>query len=277
MVTLGTIYSLVYGTALDTSNPAFHDTIRPDGQTSYFAQKSNVFNVYFVKMAWGWTSVAFFGVFLTSPPSIHRPTRRTARWVVTTFVWTAFAAWFFGPSLFNRINSLSGAKCLVRLPDVDPSADPARSFVIVSSEYCQRQTPLTPSSHPSFFTEHPDLINALAGAAAVAGGPVLETLKLKPRLYHGHDVSGHLFLLTLSILFLVDQLTPSLKLLYPSIFSPSRAPPSDRKSKERTSPLHILSVGFAVALNALWVLMCLTTSVYFHTVGEKVSGFGEFY
>src|ERR1700733_2369857 len=78
VVTLGTLYSLVYGTALDTSNPAFHDTIRPDGQTRYFAQKSNVFNVYFVKKAWGWTSVAFFGIFLTSPPSIHRPTRRAA-------------------------------------------------------------------------------------------------------------------------------------------------------------------------------------------------------
>ena len=279
VVALGTIYSVVYDTALDTSNPLSHRAVRPDGQTSYFAQKSNVINVYFVKYAWGWTSVAFFGLLSTSPSSIKRPTRRVGRWVVTTLVWAIFATWFFGPSLFDRINFLSGARCLVRLPDINPGlslADPPGRFVTVPIEYCQSRIPLTPNSHPTFFAEYPDLIKALTGAAAIAGGsPVLETLKLKPRLYRGHDVSGHLFLLTLSVLFLADQLTPSLKLLYPSIFSPSRTPP-DRSVKEETLPLHIYAVGFGVALTAIWVLMCLTTSVYFHTVGEKVTGFGKF-
>jgi Fat storage-inducing transmembrane protein len=274
VVGIGTLYSVLYDTALDTSDPASYWSLPPDGQTPYFAQRSNIFNVYFVKRAWGWTSVAFFGMFFTSPTSIQRPTRRIARWVATTLVWALFAAWFFGPSLFDRINSLSGAQCLVRLPGVGQASSPAdpETFIVVSPEYCQSRTLLTPSSHPAFFAENPDLARALTGTAAIVGSPLLETLKLKPKLFRGHDVSGHLFLLTLSVLFLADQLTPSLKLFYPSIFS-SRASPTVRSAKEQ---FHIYAINFSVALIALWLLMCLTTSVYFHTVGEKVTGFGEF-
>lgn len=284
LVTAGTIYSIIYDTALNTSDPRTHLTRRQD-QTSYFAQKYNVLNVYFVKKAWAWTSVAFFSVFLTSPPSILRPTRRIARWVATTLVWAAFVAWFFGPSLFDRLNTLSGAQCLVRLPEgsvghanINPihPIDEEGLWILVSPEYCYGRTFLTPSSHPAFFNENPDIVKALAGTAALAGNSVLESLKLRPKLFRGHDVSGHLFLLSMSILFLVDQLTPSLKFL-------SRAQSKNTGSNTSTQDdtpapslaLHKYTVGFAVSLIALWTFMSLTTSVYFHTPWEKLTGFGK--
>lgn len=282
IVTAGTLYSVVYDTALDTSNPLTHHGIRHDGQSSYFAQKHNVFNQYFVKKAWGWSSLAFFGVLLTAPPSISR-SRRVSRWIMTTLVWATFAAWFFGPSLFDRLNSLSGAECLVRLPDPPSTGtgnvpNPAETYglwVPVAPEYCYSRTLITPTSHPTFFTDHPDIMNALSVTTSVAGASVLESLKLRPKLFRGHDISGHLFLLTLSVLFLVDQLTPSVKLLWRSQSASSEAASSEDKARHPLLAYHTYAVSFAAALTALWVLMILTTSVYFHTPFEKVTGFGK--
>lgn len=283
IVTFGTIYGAVYDTALDTSSPLsylsnpssthpHHAHTRIDGHTGYLAQKHNIFNTYFVKKAWGWTTAAFLGMFLSSPPTLLNPTRRLARYAMSTVVWSLFTAWFFGPGVFDRLNVLSGAECLVRLPDdvsIPTSAEGVSTdgkYVHVPADYCHQRTVLTSSSLP-------ELQSALAGAASVAGNTVLETYKLRPKLYRGHDISGHLFLLTLSTLFLVNQLTPSVKLLFPSLFpSPSRPPTS---KAELPTTLHVYSVYFGLALTALWMFMALTTSVYFHTVGEKVTGFGE--
>ncbi|KAF8320773.1 hypothetical protein DL93DRAFT_2124375 [Clavulina sp. PMI_390] len=249
LITLGTVYSVIHDTALDTSDPLNHFANRHGTQTSYLAKKSNVFNVYFVKYAWGWTTAAAAALAFTAPGAIRQPLRRLSRWAATTLVWAAFASWFFGPSLFARLNLLSGAQCLVKLPpsNVDPSSSASDTWITVPSEYCYASTSITPSSHPSFFANNPDIAKAFAGTASIAGSGVVQTLQLRPRLLRGHDVSGHLFLLTLSILFLVDQLTPSLAYLG-------------------------LAVGSTVALVALWTVMAVTTSVYFHTPLEKFSG-----
>lgn len=299
VVLLGTVYSVLFDTALDTSNPLNRLHTRHDGQTAYFAQKSNLFNTVFVKRAWGWTTAAFLSLFFTAPIPIWRSGRRLQRWTITTGVWLVFAAWFFGPSLFDRLNVLSGAQCLVRLPNTIADANTAEggTYVVVANEYCDRRAILTPSSHPSLFASIPELQNALAGTASVGGNAILETLKLRPKLYRGHDISGHLFLITLAVLFLADQLTPSLRLLFPSHFpSPSPAltstpisgstaastsatsQPELSKEKDELPPPteHVYAVYFTLALTGLWLFMALTTSVFFHTVAEKVTGFGTY-
>ncbi|KAF8332643.1 Fat storage-inducing transmembrane protein [Cantharellus anzutake] len=266
ITTFGVIYSLIFDTALDTSNPLLAHIPQPN-RTSYFAQKSNIFNVLFVKNAWGWTSIAFLTLYATSPPEKAK-LRRLGRWVVTTFVWAVFASWFFGPALFDRIITASGGQCLIRLPQAVSTgtgiaADSRSPYVAIPVEYCEAKLKLSPRTHPTLFTD-PRIVDAFAASQ----GKSLSELDIsfRPKLYYGHDVSGHLFLLTLSILFLVDQVGYSLPPPFTSLDA-SSAPAS------KPSALHVATVYGTLALISLWYWMAFTTCVYFHTVPEKVSGF----
>jgi hypothetical protein len=69
-----------------------------------------------------------------------------------------------------------------------------------------------------------------------------------PCLRRGHDVSGHVFLLTLGVLFLADQL----------------------RQAHHARLYARVAVG---ALVGLWVFSLWITSVYFHSPAEKISGF----
>ena len=66
-----------------------------------------------------------------------------------------------------------------------------------------------------------------------------------------------MFLLTMSILFLADQLTPSLRAL-------------------RWTKMHTWAVSATVGLIAIWLFAIGTTSVYFHTPLEKLTGYREY-
>jgi len=178
--------------------------------------------------------------------------KRLGRWVASTLVWAAFTLWFFGPGIFDRVLVASGAECLAHIPDTYVSHGQP-NYIKIPDEFCLTRTSVSPLTHPTLFSD-PNLNTLLSS-----------NIPLPPRLYHGHDVSGHLFLLTLSILFLVDQLAFSLPFFRPS--SSSSSPTS------KPSTLHICTIQATIALVMLWFWMTITTSVYFHTPGEKVSGF----
>jgi len=226
----GTLYSVVYNTYLDTSNPLLAHLPHPLSKTHYFATKSNPLNVYFIKKAWGWTTAAFFFSWFTSPPQI-RSVHRIFKYFALAIVWLLFTSWFFGPAIFERVIVASGGQCVIALPSGDP--------VIVPHEFCYEKTTLTPETYPTLF------MNSFA--LPLGWGAV-------PRLRKGHDVSGHVFLLTLSALFLFDQLRPS--------FRAAQWP-----------PLHRL----AIIANIVTIGTCLfaigTTAVYLHSPFEKLTGF----
>jgi hypothetical protein len=232
----GTGYSLAYNTYLDTSNPLLTNLPHPLHKTHYFANKANLLNVYFIKRAWGWTSAAFLALFLTSPSRIRHRTR-VWKWLVATGLWLAFTGWFFGPALLERVIVASGGQCVLEAPDGSAS-------IVVPNQYCYTHTTITPETHPSLF----------------ARTGLLDTKWLsRPRLRRGHDVSGHLFLLTMSVLFLADQLRSSLSLPFAS-----------------WSSNHRYAVLGNVTLIAIWLFASYTTSVYFHTAAEKLSGLCEY-
>ncbi|ESK96691.1 inositol phospholipid biosynthesis protein scs3 [Moniliophthora roreri MCA 2997] len=230
VITFGTAYSVVYGTYLDTSNPLLSHLPHPLSQTQYWARKSNILNVYFIKKAWGWTSAAFLLLWVTSPKAT-RSSSRILQWLMVTACWLTFTAWFFGPALIGRINLASGGECLVVIPPGDSISVPV--------EYCFTRSTVTPSSHPHIFSNSPVVPPEWSGV---------------PRLQKGHDVSGHIFLLTMSILFLADQLRASLRC-------------------GRWSLAHKITVAVNLTLIGLWLFASYTTSVYFHSPFEKFTGY----
>ncbi|KIY49086.1 hypothetical protein FISHEDRAFT_42007 [Fistulina hepatica ATCC 64428] len=233
IIVFGTIYSVVYGTYLDTSDPLITHLAHPLSKSVYWANKSNFLNVYFIKKAWAWTSGVFLLAFFTSPASA-RTARAFYKWVIGTLTWYAFTSWFFGPPLFERVIVASGGQCVLSLP--------AGNIVTVPQEYCHSHATLSPATHPDLF-------------ASVASTPVMEWAGGRPRLRLGHDVSGHIFLLTMSVLLLSDQLKTSLRA--PGAWSMSR----------------VLGLVASIAMIAIWLFASYTTSVYFHSPLEKATGY----
>jgi len=236
----GIAYSVHHDTYLDTSDPLIAHLPHPSHNDSYFARKSNVLNQLFVKKAWGWTSLAFFLVYGTS--SAHRRSlARIGTWFATTSLWGLFTLWFFGPSLFERLLHYSGGECVVAVPPTLRNEAPHLLHIPV--EYCHTKSTVGIDTHPALFT------SMLM--------PPPETWRGRPRLYRGHDVSGHIFLLTLCIFFLADQIALSLK-PRPAVIS----------------RIHATALNAALALLGIWWWMTLMTAVYFHTPMEKITGFG---
>lgn len=241
----GTLYSVLNNTYLNTSDPLLSHLPHPLHHQSIFARRANIFNSLFVKKAWGWTSAAFAMVWLTSPPRM-RTYEAWLQWAAATAVWGTFVAWFFGPGVLERLLVVSGGSCVLQLPPDIPEKPPV--ILNVPLEYCYTKTILSPITHPALFTA--SLMSSLDSTWAAI-----------PRLYGGHDVSGHIFLLTLSVLFLHNRLEPAWKLIL---------------SPEPTSVLFKLAVVTATALFGLWLLMTFVTAIYWHTPFEKLTGFGMY-
>jgi len=252
LITLsGTIYSYRHGTFLDTSNPLLAHLPHPHSHV-FFANKKNVLNQLFVKKAWGWTSLAFWVVWFSGGATADIPSVK--KWASTTLVWFTFAGWFFGPSLFHRIGMLSGMECVVTLPPGE--ANGVQTLLTIPTQFCSTRTPISPETHPALFVHPPQSFST-----AEAHFPRMPAWKgdlqgLIPKFYRGHDVSGHTFLLTLSVLFLVDHLVRT------------------RRFVQGNGGLSwTLSSAAAWALVGLWMVMLGATAVYFHTWQEKLSGF----
>jgi hypothetical protein len=233
----------------------------PSSAPSYFAQKRNVFNVYFVKKGWFWVTVAL-AIFVGTHPSLGpslRPavTRRrvqaAARWGLATLVWAGVTQWFFGPPLIDRSFRLTGGACeLVNDPSV-------------------RLRTGTISETKDYFT---------ATACKIAGG----------QWKGGHDISGHVFLLILGSALLWFEVLPAIlksrglreerrvrvgsgKVVKTrSIVDGTvkdEAPEVTAEKEEYTT----LGVKISVGVVALSWWMLLMTAAFFHTWFEKFTGF----
>jgi hypothetical protein len=230
VVSFGTRYSIRHSMFLDTSNPNITHTHHLSN-THYFASKTNPLNTLFLKLAWGWTTLVFIPLLLTAPTR-HR-LRRAFQYLVATLSWLTFTTWFFGPALLERFIFMTGGVCVATV---------GNNFSLpIPVEYCFNREPISVESHPHLFPSSLQEVVAL---------PTM------PRLRRGHDVSGHIFLLTLSVLFLGDQVRQSLA------------------QRRVWSVLHGYAITATGGLMALWLFSLWITSVYFHTAAEKFSGMG---
>jgi hypothetical protein len=238
LVALGTSYSQYYQTFLDTSDPSITSLPHPLHDTHFFASKQNPLNTLFLKRLWFWTSAAFIGLFLTSPGSA-RNKERLYQYGAATAVWALFTSWFFGPALIERVVGFTGGECVVTLPS---------GYVLkLPDQYCYTSGAVSPATHPTLF-------------AASLLVPETASWSARPRLRRGHDVSGHIFLITMSALFLVDQLAKS-----------------RGAGREAWPSSHRWAVLGTWAVVALEMFASYVTSVYFHLPQEKFTGFRMFF
>lgn len=235
---------MFYNTYLDTSDPLLTHLPHHLHLSHYFASKSNFLNVYFTKKLWAWITAAFLSLYFTSSP-VARRKRRIIQYLVETGVWILFSAWFFGPSIFERITASTGGECIVALP--------SGAVVTILQDYCFTKSTISVDSHPFLFAASLVLPDA--------------TWKVRPKLRRGHDVSGHIFLLTMAILFLSDQILHSLVLN-------SRSKLEEKRRKDELwSTLHKFAIALNVIIVGVAMFAAYTTSVYFHTPVEKLTGY----
>ncbi|KAN0135511.1 hypothetical protein V8E53_006790 [Lactarius tabidus] len=221
----GTYFSLQHSTYLDTSNPFLTTQSHHLASTHFFASKRSFLNLIFLKWSWAWSSGAFLVLLVTVRVSATCGNSAPGNAVGAGDDSGPCAMSFIGgPRIFARLATASGAECGLHL-------GPA-SFVPVPASFCAAGVPVARAAHPELF-------------------PLLsrhDERQFVPRLRGGHDVSEHVSLLTLGVLFLADQLRQA-----------------------RHARLYVrVAVG---ALVALWVISLWNTSVYFYSPAENISGF----
>ncbi|KAL9114982.1 MAG: hypothetical protein Q9227_001225 [Pyrenula ochraceoflavens] len=221
---------------------------------NYFANKRNVFNLYFVKIGWFWTTLAFVTLVLLSHNSSTKSQRslRTAalsqaflRYFLVTGLWIVTTQWFFGPAWIDRGFTFTGGRCDFVTSEAARSRGIDNVELILSESSCKN-------------------------VGGIWKG--------------GWDISGHFFMLILSSGFLLAELyLAAVRSPHPSI-----SPAAAVKIASQTSEDEKKAVGgweseawaraklwarystYLVVILDLWML--LMTSIFFHTWVEKLSG-----
>lgn len=252
---VGSLYSVISPTARDASllTPTIATDINvppaptpPASPVNYFARKGNVFNLYFVKVGWAWTTLAFLALLLTQPyytlaPGLAIRRRRTGqallRYAIVTFAWFLTTQWFFGPAIIDRTFLLTGGKC-ERLPPLGATADGWEELKVVVT----------------------------AAACKAVGGA----------WNGGYDVSGHVFMLVLASAFLAFE-------AFGATRSPANhcgGAEAKKKNDHVDDVAHRLDVTDSLirlwAIRFVWLVTLLSwwmlfmTAIWFHTWIEKV-------
>lgn len=219
---------------------------------NYFADKRNILNLYFVKIGWFWTTIAFLLIALPQIPRVlDRRSRRTIaflqsllRYALVTTTWIATTQWFFGPALIDRSFTWTGGRCEA-LPELAQEKNMFQFETLLTAYACKR------------------------GRGMWTGG---------------HDISGHIFMLVLSSAFLMLEIYLSDRYSqHPSITPKAAAgiaaETSDAEKRELggweslpQAEVRLWTrrlVKFAILLDWWMILM---TAIFFHTWLEKVSG-----
>ncbi|KAI5369256.1 Putative Fat storage-inducing transmembrane protein [Septoria linicola] len=250
---LGSLFSILHPASRNATYVASSQSYDPLDAPSYFAKKSNIFNVYFVKVGWFWTTLAFFVLIFTH--SSHGPAFRVqftkrrvqaiARYVVITTIWVFMTQWFFGPGIVDRSFRWTGGKC----------------DRVLATDLADK---LEEGDAKDVFTH--------AACKAIGG-----------QWRGGHDISGHVFLLILGSTMLWMELLPAV-LHSEGLREKRRIRTADGLTRNASMETDArpgdaagqreLGFGIKAALGVAglswWML--LMTAAFFHTWFEKVTG-----
>ncbi|KAJ5678964.1 hypothetical protein N7462_007208 [Penicillium macrosclerotiorum] len=233
-----------------------------ESPVNYFARKNNVFNIYFVKIGWLWTTLAFTSLLLFQPTyrssssssqsqqqtRLRRSLQAFLRYALATTVWYLMTQWFFGPAIIDRSFVITGGKCEEVLDKVKK----------VGSE-------------PSPSAQLESLFSAMACKAA--GGA----------WRGGHDISGHVFMLVLATAILSFEVIGTrafAAFAYSEVEVTRERKASDPDTSQNgsqneissSSVLTTWSLRFVWGVIGLGWWMLFMTAIWFHTWLEKWSG-----
>lgn len=229
----------------------------PAHPINYFARKNNIFNQYFVKLGWAWTTFAFFILLVSqhafrlrqqsanNQQRLRRISQALIRYALATLVWYLTTQWFFGPPIIDRGFIFTGGKCESRLS----------------------------ASLPGEHHHHHHFGTLFTAASCKAAGGDWKG---------GYDVSGHVFLLVLAMVFLgfeavgVSLSDASLEGLNRKEKEDVDAVTQSSDQTEREDPfeesvLRVWALRFVYGVIGLSWWMLLMTAIWFHTWLEKVS------
>ena len=270
LLMLGSLYSAISPNAASTSDPLplaagiTSDASIPysPSPVNYFAYKRNFLNLYFVKIGWVWTTLAFLLIHLTTTrPSLQSNSssntktplhhiQALVRYGIITTSWLLTTQWFFGPALIDRSFTITGGHCESHTPALDP----------LSASYTPAEVDMT------------TLTSSLACKAS--GG----------HWRGGHDISGHIFILVLSSASLLLELYIADRHASHPHISPRAAASlahdmTDEEKvwiggweSETAAKIRVYSRYLVWTVVALDVWMILMTAIWFHTWTEKLSG-----
>lgn len=242
---------------------------------NYYNNKGNIFNQYFVKKGWGWTTavILFFYIVKVSFTNIRsgKPTDDTLerthtrrlstihllgaafRYFCATLWWVLFTQWCFGLPIMDKVFLLTGGKC------TGISEEKIASHLngkLLDSKVFQKIDQIYESSSVSSMV----------------------CRRLRGSWEGGHDPLGHVFLLVHSSLYLFFEmkqhwsgfgaLIGDIRLLFQ--LGNRRLNVWAFLKRNPEAPL--------ILLMALWWYMLLMTNMYFHLLAEKLVGlaFGYF-
>ncbi len=268
----------------------------PPHRDFWFANKSNPINQYFVKLGWAWTTLFFVFHLTTSSTSLPNSSsiatqstrralliRRISKFAIATLIWIAFQFWFN-----SRVFLLSGGTCALELPTslVDQEdkwlslpgigaqqiihkggngqMEPESAWLPISNSFCDHQRPISSISNPALRDALESIISH--------GGEGENKQFLIPSFRGGIDISGHVFLLTMSTALIFDDLAPTIRLMMRDGWGAV----VDGRGSVAAKGARLIVKAVGLALLALWCWMLLVTSIFFHSPTEKFSGFSEF-
>ncbi|PKX94686.1 putative inositol phospholipid biosynthesis protein Scs3 [Aspergillus novofumigatus IBT 16806] len=218
--------------------------LSPPNPVNYFARKDNIFNLYFVKVGWLWTTLAFVSLLVSQPaysaPSAHQPRRlaqAALRYSLATLV--CFV--------------ITGGKC--ERVVAETSGNPAVAVAQAGS---------VSAGLEKMFT---------AAACKAAGGSWTG----------GHDVSGHVFMLVLATSMLVFEAVGAMRAVSAGAEGDKKVDGEvDGQSEgekvqvqsedEQGNWMRTWSLRLVGAVVGLGWWMLFMTSIWFHTWLEKWSG-----
>ena len=235
---LGTLYSHIspqtrsstydtsfYSSSSSSASPLFSTSTENAAvlSPSYFAQKRNIFNLYFVKIGWFWTTAALAAFGSAHPyfsnsetQSVNKNGNKRAdgtasnlaagekggalvqrrklqlaiRYIIATAWWIGVTRWFFGPPLIDRSFRWTGGACEALI--LQEAAD-------ANGKTLAGGSPL--GSHDGSQARLTQKVEVYTAAECKAAGGQWQG---------GHDVSGHVFMLCLSCAVIAFEVLPVL-------------------------------------------------------------------
>lgn len=209
---------------------------------NYYNDKNNLFNQYFVKKGWAWTTMViifFYAVVVLrrkNEPSQRVLITAIARYFAATLWWALFTQWCFGLPIMDRVFVYTGGKCVV--PD---GKHWAHLFEEIDGMF------------------HSQKVSSFACRS------------LRGSWEGGHDPLGHVFLLVHSSLYLFFEIKPYWRgwSQFRRNIERLRGPNFPAKLVDTLNTTPQIA---AVMLMALWWFMLLMTNMYFHLIAEKLVG-----